>query len=89
MSMRVASKSTVGRFSGPAGYDKLQAKLKTAETSLTKANKAVAGQQKIMTLSRFTPDGYKKAEAKLESLQDKAKKLQTEVNTIKRELMSA
>ena len=59
-----------------AGAQALEARLHKLDDQIKTAKAAVSKQAKMMTLSRFTPEGYKKALAHLHALQKHEKTLE-------------
>lgn len=62
----------------PNAYEKLTARLATLDKKIAVASKAVQDQKDIMMRSRYTPEGFKAASAKLKALEKDLSKLQTE-----------
>lgn len=68
--------------------DKLRGKIKTTEKKLATAKKAAAEHKKQMMVSRYTPEGYKKAVAEQKKLDGKVKELQTELARLQKALFN-
>jgi SMC interacting uncharacterized protein involved in chromosome segregation len=73
---------------GMALMDKIRGKIKTTEKKLKTAKKASADHKKQMMVSRYTPDGYKKALAEQKKLDANVKTLQTELARLQKALFS-
>ena len=71
------SPSTTARLTQDGGKA-MAAQLKSLDGQITKAKAAVSKQAKMMTVARFTPEGYKAALHTLHSLQKAEKKLEGE-----------
>lgn len=67
---------------------KIRAKIKTTEKNLAKAKTAAADHKKKMMVSRYTPEGYKKALAEQKQLDAQVKALSTELARLKKALFS-
>ncbi len=68
--------------------DRIRGKIKTTEKKLAKAKTAASDHKKKMMVSRYTPDGYKKALAEQKKLDAEVKTLQTELNRLKKSLFA-
>ena len=70
-----------GRFTQDGGKQ-MAAQLKALDSKIKTAKAAVSDQAKLMRQARFTPEGYKKALAKLHTLQKTETKLEGERNKL-------
>lgn len=66
--------------------NKIRAKIKTAEKNLAKAKTAAADHKKKMMVSRYTPEGYKKALAEQKQLDAEVKALSAELGRLRKSL---
>jgi seryl-tRNA synthetase len=58
-------------------YEKLKAQLATLDKKIATASKALQDHKDVMARSRYTPEGFKAASAKLKALEKDLAKLQT------------
>jgi SMC interacting uncharacterized protein involved in chromosome segregation len=73
---------------GMALMNSIREKLTKAEKQLTTAKKAATAHKKQMMVSRYTPEGYKKAVAEQKKLDTKVKTLEAEVARLRKALFS-
>ena len=66
----------------------IREKITKTEKKLVTAKKDASAHKKQMMLSRYTPEGYKKAVAEQKKLDAKVKTLQTEVTRLTKALHS-
>ena len=66
----------------------IRKKLDHAKGDLAKAQKRAASHRKMMTVARFTPEGYKKAVAEQKKLDAKVTTLEAEVKRLQHALFS-
>jgi len=76
------SSASAGRFT-QAGYTQFQAKVTKLENDLTAVRKDLKAQRHTMTVAFYSPEGLKKAQAKLTSLEKQEAKLAAELKQLK------
>lgn len=74
------------RYTGPAGDKKVAAKLEATQKKLDKAKTALQEHQRFMMVALLSPEGSRRATAKLKDLQATVRTLQTEVKALNKEL---